>query len=187
MRIDDSFDAELTEAGVKQATDCGDRDDVKLRGWAIECVVSSPLTRCLHTGSLVFPDAMGNEGVPKLVFEDLREVNGWLVNAKRRRRSELEDKWTQYDFGTLTEEDELWQEEKLEDDESVVKRINSALKMISELPQKNIAVVAHGGLFRKMTDMVVTRGDISRFNNCELKTCKFDVDVDGQFVLEEIE
>ena len=87
----------------------------------------------------------------------------------------------------MTEEDELWEEDRLEDDESVVARINSALKMISELPQSNIAVVAHGGLFRKMTGSVVTKGEISRFNNCELKTCTFDVDAFGNFVLEEIE
>ena len=97
MRIDDSFDAELTEAGVKQATDCGARDDVKLRGREIECVVSSPLTRCLHTGGLVFPDAMRNEDVPKLVFEDLREVNGWLVNAKRRRREAARSEATSWE------------------------------------------------------------------------------------------
>ncbi|GMH68545.1 hypothetical protein TrVE_jg3258 [Triparma verrucosa] len=187
MKVDDAFDAELTDDGIRQAKVAGATEIVRARGANIELIVSSPLTRCLHTGALVFADQVKDDKIPKLVCDDLREISGWLVNAKRRRRSELEAKWTGWDFKSLTEEDELWEEDRLEDDESVVARINSALKMISELPQSNIAVVAHGGLFRKMTESVVTKGEISRFNNCELKTCTFDVDAFGNFVLEEIE
>ena len=87
----------------------------------------------------------------------------------------------------LTDEDVLWQAEILEEDESVRARVNRALSFLWEREEENIAVVAHGGLFKKMIDgnFLVSSDLDGKFENCELKSCSFEM-VDGKFELQEL-
>jgi len=123
-----------------------------------------------------------------MVLEDLREINGWLLNGKRRTRAELNNRYPTFDTSmVLTDEDVLWQAEILEEDESVRARVNRALSFLWEREEENIAVVAHGGLFKKMIDgnFLVSSDLDGKFENCELKSCSFEM-VDGKFELQEL-
>ena len=147
----------------------------------------SPLSRAIDTADLVFPTAPA----PRFMAENLREINGWLLNGKRRTRSELHLRYPRYDqSNVLTDEDVLWRPEGLEEDESVRARVNGALKFIWERPETIVAVVAHGGLFKKMCDgnkMVRTVNDIGRFENCQLKSCTIKWnEEEGVFEVEEL-
>jgi len=101
-----------------------------------------------------------------------------MVNAKRRRSSELASLHTDWDVtsNVPTEEDEFFDPAELESDESVRRRANAALKWVWEREESAIAVVAHGGLFHKLihqNDKVRAEKAPLRFQNCQLEECSF--------------
>uniref|UniRef100_A0A7S4MZW9 Phosphoglycerate mutase (2,3-diphosphoglycerate-dependent) n=1 Tax=Odontella aurita TaxID=265563 RepID=A0A7S4MZW9_9STRA len=186
MRQDDAFDAPLTALGETQATEGADRYRHVLRN--VDLVVSSPLSRALRTADLtVSPsseDGEGSIGHPSRVcVEDFREINGWLVNAKRRDRSDLEGQFhPSWDFSDLTESDETWTE-TLETEAGAAERGYRGLLWLSKRKEERILVVCHGGILRflmnqhpnvKLEDertcsSVDDRGVGGRFGNCELR------------------
>ncbi len=102
MGEDDAFDSSLTELGENQATHAGRQlRDALLN---IDMVVSSPLSRALRTADLVFPPTDTSQYSAGLIkprrvcVEDLREINGSFLNAKRRPRAELEQKFPHWNF-----------------------------------------------------------------------------------------
>lgn len=201
MRQDDAFDAPLTELGENQAREGAERYRHALQG--VDLVVSSPLSRALRTADLTLPppphpsvdgngdcDGSGGDGDEKdghprrVCVEDFREINGWLINAKRRDRSDLEDKFRPpWDFaGLTTETDEAWTE-TLETESSAAERGYRGMLWLSEREEERILVVCHGGILRFMMNQhphikledertcggADERGVGGRFGNCELR------------------
>ena len=148
MKEDDAFDAPLTELGKDQAQRGEARFGKYLRD--AELLVASPLSRALQTADLMLPPAEAAEaGAPsRVVLESLREINGALLNAKRRERADLERTFhPTWDFGLLPETDESWTEE-LEPQEECAERGYQSLLWLAKRPERFIVVVAHGGLLQ---------------------------------------
>lgn len=175
MRLDDVLDAPTTELGKEQA-----RELRALHSWShLELIVSSPLSRALETADIVVPPS---ETTRRVCIEDFREVNGWLLNAKRRDRSVLESTFPAWDFGNIAERDELWTTE-LEEQVDCAHRGFSGLRWLLNRPEDNILLVCHGGILRFMMNLIpdhvrvvdgrtcgnTDRDAKARFGNCELR------------------
>jgi len=175
MKEDDAFDAGLTDLGRAQAHATANAIGHMLDS-CIELVVSSPLSRALDTSSLVLPKATAR--VPRIFMahDDLRECSGWMLSAKRRSRTELAARYPECDFSLLqTEGDELWSEE-LEPTSQTAARGVAFLEWLSERPETEVAVVAHGGIFHYLLNECKSRVrsdavTAARFHNCELRSC----------------
>ena len=137
MREDDALDADLTDLGRLQAMQChrdhfvqekDGTDNDRNNPLGIDLVVASCLSRTIDTADLVFPpyhvdddDDQDNEPLPaprRISIDKFREVNGNLLNGKRRTKSELIARNPNWNFDSLeTEDDELWtpEMEKYED------------------------------------------------------------------------
>jgi len=177
MRQDDSLDSELTDLGMSQARTvhqhyCAN----KLEGGKIQLVVTSPLSRALQTADLAIPFVKN-----RVCIEDVREINGWLLNAQRRTKSALQQTFPTWNFDALeTEEDKLWTPE-LESQADCSERGYQGLCWLLERPEDSIFLVCHGGILRftmnqhdcvKMVDGRTGKVDqdiTARFGNCELR------------------
>lgn len=173
MRQDDAFDAPLTKLGEGQARECGERYRSRLS--EVELVVASPLSRALRTADLVCPPAEEGEGGERVCVEGFREISGWLMNAKRRNRSDLNKLLPHWDFSLLTETDKIWTK-TLESENVCAERGYQSLIWLTKQPQHNLLVVCHGGLLRFLmmnhpkVKMVDRRAENEkRFGNCELR------------------
>ena len=180
MRKDDSLDSELTELGRSQARAvlAQQINNQKLKD-RLQLCVSSPLSRALQTADTAVPFVE-----QRLCVEAFREINGWLLNAKRRPISELKLNFSKWDFGPLvTEEDILWTPE-LETQADCAERGYQGLCWILDRPEDSIFLVCHGGILRfamnqheriKVVDgrasseTEVARDVYGRFGNCELR------------------
>ena len=147
MKEDDAFDADLTDLGRQQAREASEKLGDRMR--AVELVVCSPLSRTLDTATLVLPGPTARG--PFLAHDDLRERSGWMLNAKRRTRAELDARPAPaVDTRTAlwSETDELWQPDELEPTAACAERGYQLLRWISEeRAETEVAVVGHGGLF----------------------------------------
>lgn len=182
MQEDDEFDAALTPLGIEQALHGRKKYQHLLKD--VDLVVSSPLSRALKTADLfVCPergiDSFSDEDIyhPKRIcIEELREINGWLLNAKRRTKTELQSLFHQrWDFDLLVENDEDWTEgmEKYED---CSERGYQALLWLLRRTEDKVLVVSHGGILRfSMVDHPLVKlvdgrdDDQKRFSNCEMR------------------
>jgi broad specificity phosphatase PhoE len=181
MRQDDCFDAPLTDLGREQAT------AVRLP----ECptlVVASPLSRALATADLALCSSNTAEQVSKYIcYEEFREINGWLLNAKRRPRHELQIAFPHWDFSDLSDHDMLW-DTALESEQACGERGYQGLRrLMSERSEESILLVVHGGLLsftmnHPQVDVrdhrVRFKQDRScrdRFSNCELRKYTLEV------------
>mmetsp|Transcript_19964 Transcript_19964/g.25193 ORF Transcript_19964/g.25193 Transcript_19964/m.25193 type:complete len:322 (-) Transcript_19964:453-1418(-) len=232
MEEDDEFDSELTPKGIQQAKQCQAMNAHKLAN--VDLVVSSPLSRAIKTADLAIcpqngiefdldleleleSEANQNDNQNNIIrrrrrrhprricIEELREINGWLLNAKRRTKSQLQQLFhPRWDFTSLTENDETWTPDIMESYEDCGERGYQALLWLLSQPdtshdEKNddnngnngngnndnettILVVAHGGLLRfslvdhPLIKLVDGREDSEkRFSNCELR--EYDVSI----------
>ena len=189
MKEDDSFDSDLTSLGVSQGRSVKKRYEAQLRD--VELVVSSPLSRALKTADLAI---CPNEGLsssdgrrfhpPRICVEHFREINGYLLNAKRRDRENLIQLFhSRWDFDTcIPETDETWTD-SLESQEDCGERGYQGLLWVSQRKEDNILVVCHGGILRfcmvdhPLVNVIDGRDDMGkRFGNCELR--EYDMVVD---------
>ena len=171
MKEDDCFDAHLTQVGIDQAKRVNVSPLAQAAFEAIDIVIASPLSRAICTADLAFPSHQLGSGVRRVVIEDIREVNGLLLNGKRRARSELQRIFPEWDFSDLrADEDHLWTSE-LEAPESVRERAYRALSDIAQRPERAILVSAHGGLLKHILShpQVTVDGNSERLSNCELR------------------
>lgn len=172
MRQDDALDAELTELGRKQAKAC------KMSSDKFQLILSSPLSRAIETADIVAPPT---PSVKRVVLENLREINGMLLNAQRRSVSELSKKFYHWDYHEIAEKDELWTE-TLETQADCAERGYKAFRWILERPEQNIFLACHGGILRfsmqehpliKVADARssgnLDRPPDARFGNCEVR------------------
>ena len=179
MKRDDEFDAPLTALGVSQAeaAHASLPDDVRPG-----LVLVSPLSRAIETALRIFP------ATPFVAHDDLRERSGWLINTKRRGRSQLEALYPAIDFasGLPTEHDELWTE-ALEEWASCSARGRAALEYAWTRPEREVALVCHGGVLDAILsmrdDIVADEALQRRFHNAELRSASVCRDDDGIFRL----
>lgn len=159
-------DAKLTPHGIEQCL-CARRD--LLRGVHPELVVVSPFTRTLQTAHILFGCA--KTPVPFLVHDDCAERRGKFTCDKRRDKSIILDEirplyeytGDSIDFESFayeTECDEIWTEER-EDDDSVTNRAIAMMQWLASRPEQEIAVVTHSSwlkhLFRAFGEQVEAR------------------------------
>ena len=142
----------------------------------LQLVVASPLSRALDTATLVLPEATAR--LPFMANDNLRERSGWMLNAKRRTKTEQAKRYPQCDFALLdTEDDELWEQfgGELEPPSHCAERGYRFLRWLSARDESEIAVVAHGGLFHYLLNdhpHVKAEGGravSARFGNCEMR------------------
>lgn len=188
MRQDDSLDSELTELGQGQAESLYQQTTQKLKD-KIQLLVSSPLSRTIQTANLAMPQSHVKN---RVCVEDFREINGYLLNAKRRTRTDLRERFPAWNFDALaTEEDTLWTPE-LESQADCSERGYQGLSWILKRPEDTILLVCHGGILRfvmnqhELVNVIDGRickgekGDVkSRFGNCELRRYSIGWDETG--------
>ena len=139
MKEDDALDADLTELGRSQVK------SVDSSRSGVELVVASCLSRALETAALAFPQKCDAKAT-FVCLDNLREINGLLLNAKRRTRTELAAKFPTCCFDSLPGElDEAWTP-TLEPEADCAQRGYASLLWLARRPERTIAVVAHGGL-----------------------------------------
>jgi len=184
MREDDALDAALTEEGRRQARAA--RLAASLAA-PIQLVVSSSLSRALETADHVHPPSTApTTRHTRVCCEHFREINGDMLNAKRRTKSELAASFPDWNWDELeSEEDSLWTP-ILEEQDAAAERGYLGLRWLMERPEDHIVLVSHGGILRHMMSqhpLVVMRDERnessssssvkkavdSRFDNCELR------------------
>lgn len=175
MRQDDVLDAPITDLGKEQARALRNKHT-----WGhLDLVVSSPLTRALETADVIAPP-----NIKRVCVENFREINGWLLNAQRRNRSDLEECFPLWDFSEaeIPATDELWTPD-LEEQMECAHRGYEGLCWLLNRPEENILLVSHGGLLRYTMSLhpnvrvldgrvkASTDRDVkARFRNCELRS-----------------
>lgn len=176
MHEDDAFDACLTALGEKQAVAGRENNMERLKG--VQLIVSSPLSRAIQTADLTICPMNGLDGMKpdRICVEDFREINGWLLNAKRREVADLRKRFhSSWDFNLLSDTDESWTD-TLETEESCAERGYQGMLWLRGRPEDKILTVAHGGLLRfcmvshpniEVNDKRPEDG--KRFGNCELR------------------
>lgn len=183
MRQDDVLDAPTTDLGKQQAFAV-----YKNHSWDhLDLIVSSPLTRALETADIIVPP--NDNAAKRVCVEDFREINGWLLNAKRRDRSELQKAFPAWNFDEIATSDVLWTP-VLEEQVDCAERGYSGLCLLLKRPEENVLLVCHGGLLRFAMNMnpkirVVDRRNTcsndrdvkDRFGNCELR--RYELSWDG--------
>ena len=186
MREDDVLDARLTDFGKEQATSARLARDLAS---SIQLVVSSTLSRAIETADLVIPPSPTEH--TRVCSELFRELNGDMLNVKRRTRSELVKSFPDWNFDDVEEEDALWTP-VMEDLDLVAERGYLGLKWLMERPEEKILLVSHGGILKYMMErqaQIMLRDERSesgrkpvdsRFDNCEIRCYKLEwVDDEG--------
>ena len=176
MRQDDVLDAPTTELGKQQAFAV-----YQNHSWDhLDLIVSSPLSRALETAEIVVPP--NDIAAKRVCVEDFREINGWLLNAKRRDRTELQEAFPVWNFDEIAARDVLWTP-ILEEQVDCAERGYNGLCWLLNRPEENILLVCHGGILRFTMNMnpkvlIVDRRNAcsnprrdvkGRFGNCELR------------------
>ncbi|KAL3797420.1 hypothetical protein HJC23_010546 [Cyclotella cryptica] len=185
MQEDDAFDADLTALGEEQAKEAGSHNFVREALQSVDMIVSSPLSRAIRTADLVHDSHRNCKTGPKRVaIEHFREINGKLLNAKRRPRPVLETIFPHWNFSHVPHMDESWTEE-LEPHHECSERGYRGLLWVMQQQEKNVLLVSHGGLLklvmndhprvvlvdgRKQMQQDKIRCVSERFGNCELRS-----------------
>jgi broad specificity phosphatase PhoE len=195
MQADDVLDAPLTKVGHSQGQAVYDQYSHYYRD-RIQVVVSSPLTRALQTANLALPptslSSSSSSSSPRRVcLESIREINGWLLNAKRRPKSQLKLEFPHWEFHRIEdEEDGTWTADSLESESDCGERgYQSMLALLQDIPETRILLVAHGGILRflmsqhdrvSVADGRTQNGATgrpepdARFDNCELRRYRLE-------------
>ena len=196
MREDDALDADLTELGRKQGTKCHEDHFVGATSnpLHIDLVVASCLSRTMDTADLVFPQT---KAIRRISMETFREVNGNLLNGKRRTKSELIERHPNWNFDSLpSEEDPTWTPEMEKYEDTAERGYQGLYDLLTGEAYNNnnnksetnddvntILLVCHGGILRylmnlhplmhlsdeRTTSSTSLKPVESRFDNCELR------------------
>ena len=230
MKDDDALDAPLTPLGIEQAQHCRDQyfqttttkkptqdgaptknhNTATTNPLGIDLIVASCLSRTIDTADILFPPLTNNNSTttispPRLCLEQFREINGALLNGKRRTKSELREQYQAlsphgpssggWNFDSLcTETDESWDPDTLEPTQQSAERgyqglmdllvrpthrisTNTTVRTTSSLP--TILLVGHGGMLKyTMTDHPCVQLRDERTTNTSRNTRK---SVDARF------
>jgi broad specificity phosphatase PhoE len=157
--------------------DCIEKNDdssaMDIGATKIALIVASPLSRALQTAELALGDDdavtdmdisttdrynNSDDAAPppidhprpnRVCYEGFREINGWLYNAQRKTKAELQNQYPQWDFSLLsTDHDALWSPE-LETTLACGERgYEGLLWMMQQRVEQSILLVTHGGLLK---------------------------------------
>jgi broad specificity phosphatase PhoE len=154
-----AHDARLTPTGMKQ---CEALQSVA-RELRPELIVSSPLTRTLHTASLSFAPQCAS-GTPIVALEELRETVNYLCDA-RRPLSEIRAEYPDVDFSACPhDEDFFWRTfeqhygsqdvyqglRETSDLSALACRARAALAWLGARPEREIVVVSHSAFLMNL-------------------------------------
>jgi broad specificity phosphatase PhoE len=178
MRHDDALDAELTALGREQAqhvfathiirhfggkgtTTTLTKNGVqqqKQQPSPLELVVSSPLSRAIQTADLAVPPTLVSN---RICYESFREINGWLLNAKRRTVTEIAHTFPHWNLDHMSppsDEDVLWTP-VLETSQACRERGYQGLAwLLRDRPEERIVLVAHGAILKcTLTDHALVK------------------------------
>lgn len=151
---DNFIDADLTDKGIAQANKCS----ISFNVIPIQVVFTSPLTRTLHTTSIIFKHHI----IPIIAREDIRERFDRHPVNNRKNISTLSLSYPFIDFSHIKDDkDNLY---KTKDD--LTARAKSFIEYLLTRPETSIAVVSHETFLRE----VLTQLNSFR---CNLDNCEF--------------
>eukprot|EP00035_Acanthoeca_spectabilis_P009968 m.175369 g.175369 ORF g.175369 m.175369 type:complete len:394 (-) comp14890_c0_seq4:833-2014(-) len=148
-----NFDSPLTDIGRAQAAEL--RDTLGRSGDAarIERVLCSPASRTLETAEIALAPVIArlrSQGKPVLATETWREFGGAGSPYNHRRPpAELSERWTHkgFDLSEIPALDALAAMPERESHEAAFPRFWRGMMELMELPEKELALVTHGGIF----------------------------------------
>ena len=154
-----SWDAPLTELGCKQALEA--REQILDLG--IEQVLTSPLTRAIQTAKIMFDGIAPIEVIP-----DHREliIHSCDVGVPA---SVLREKFPELSFDGL---DEVWWHQGAENENGVPvepidvfqKRIDGFAELISTVPDRPVAIIGNGNVFKALSGYEMSNCGICLFS-----------------------
>jgi len=147
-------DAPLTKKGREQAAQLNGLTAQNIQQTA-QLLVSSPLSRTLQTTLLGFPALKARlevEGKPLIVLSRLQEVNKLPCDTGRDRALlEKDEEFVGIDFSSLEDD---WNGKKGDfDPDNVAVRAKWVRKWLRARPEKEIVVVAHGDILRRISKL----------------------------------
>ena len=146
-------DPKLTGRGHRQAREAV----AKLSQYQLSRILASPYTRTLQTAEIVAKAL----GLPVVVESEVRERGAFICDIGTPR-DELARQWPALDFSHL---DELWWNQEIESDESVVVRANQFRQAAQTWPDhEQTLVITHWGFIRGLTGKSVKNCDVVPFN-----------------------
>lgn len=155
------YDARLTEEGIAQAARAG----ILLRDKDIQCVVASPLSRCLQTASIAAAndvEGMGGRMTRRVVLEHLRESGKYGCHPCNRRRpkEEVAPDFPTFDFDEVAPgADAVWAREDGKDINGtmVQARGRKFLDWLARQPEDTFAVFSHCVFLQQLLDEVLDK------------------------------
>ena len=160
------YDAQLVEEGISQAARVGTR----LRNKGIQCIVSSPLTRCLQTASIAAANdvkGLGGHGTRRVVLEHLRESGKYGCHPCNRRRPKEEVALEFPIFGfeeVAPGADTVLAEEDGKDGDGAMVQVRGQklLNWLAGQPEDTFAVFSHCVFLQQLLDEVLDRQPCSK-------------------------
>lgn len=146
------LDPPLTALGIEQ---CSAQREL-CSNLSPECVIVSPMLRCIQTAKLSFRD---HESVPWVSDEGCREELGLLVGNKRRNIEDIKVDYPEIDFSAIIHnEDVLWEQygDRRETLAEKSERIYDFLtQYVRNRPEKEIAIVCHSAYLFTLLNAVM--------------------------------
>lgn len=132
--------APLAEEGSAQAEAAADSPELA----EVQLIVASPYTRALQTAAII----SRKTGIPLTVEVDLRE---WEPDRTYQFKGNEESMALHQDFWVCKGEYPTGETRKWEPIADIIKRIDPVFRKYYEAGYERIAVVAHGGVIRRLT------------------------------------
>jgi broad specificity phosphatase PhoE len=147
-------DADLTLNGINQAENV----EFKLNVVPFQVVFTSPLTRALHTTSIIFK----NQYIPIIAREDIRERYDRHPANNRKSIDKLKQLYTFFDFSEITNNEDILYNTP----DDLVARTKSFINYLVSRPETVIAIVSHETFLKQL---------LSYFNvaDTSLKNCEY--------------
>ena len=147
------LDPPLTALGIEQ---CSAQREL-CSNLSPECVIVSPMLRCIQTAKLSFRDH--ESSVPWVSHEGCREELGLLVGNKRRNVEDIMVDYPEIDFSAIEHnEDVLWERygDRRETLAEKSERIYDFLtQYVRNRPEKEIAIVCHSAYLFTLLNAVM--------------------------------
>ncbi len=154
-RVDPGIeDPKLTDVGRRQA-DAAAADLLAIGG--IERIISSPYWRTLHTAEII----AGHLGLPVTIDPLVRERTYFACDIGSPR-SQLKERWPDFDFGEL---EERWWPDPCETEAELAQRCSTfGAAQREDDTWRGLLVVSHWGFIRGLTGEAVSNCEMLRFN-----------------------
>ena len=157
----DKQDPSLTELGINQAKELGKTWKEKDK---LDLIVTSPLSRCIQTTNNIFE----NTNIPIVSVDYIREYPASLQYSNRRKNeSVLKDKHKNIYFSLVSEEDDMWNNnKKYETKDQLDYRTQMFKNFIVSRPEKNIAVVSHSTFLMNFLFNTIDEDEDKELKHC---------------------